>query len=133
MRKWTMTAGLLFCAAASVYSSQAVGAKEPKSAKPNAPGLPNDVKVLEDPAAAAPAPGGDPFAANPSGATGDPSTQPSTQPTDALPTEVSPSNGGPAAPLQMNSDGTFSLNIVNGADLVEQLRVIGFQAQMSVI
>jgi type IV pilus assembly protein PilQ len=126
-----MTAGLLFCAAASVYSSQAVGAKEPRSAKPTGPGQPNDVKVLEDPTSAATAgnEAGDPFAPT----AGDPSTQPSTQPGDVTPTEVMPSNGGPAAPLQMNSDGTFSLNIVNGADLVEQLRVIGFQAQMSVI
>ena len=126
MRKWTMTAGLLFCAAASVYSSQAVGAKQPRAAKANGEAQPNQVNVLDGATATT---AGDPFAAT----TGDPSTQPATQPNDAAPTEVMPSNGGPAAPLQMNSDGTFSLNIVNGADLVEQLRVIGFQAQMSVI
>ncbi len=114
MRKWTMTAGLLFCAAASVYSNQAIGAKGPRTAKPADKAQPTDVKLIEEQV--------DPFA------TGDPSTQPTSQPT-----EVTPSSGGPAAPLQVNSDGTFSLNIVNGADLVEQLRVIGFQAQMSII
>ena len=128
MRKWTMTAGLLFCAAASVYSSQAIGAKQPNSAKPAGQATPpNGVTVLDESAPAT----GDPFAPNATPSTS-PSTQPSTQPTAEL-TEVVPSNGGPAAPLMMNSDGTFSLNIVNGADLVEQLRVIGFQAQMSII
>ena len=35
--------------------------------------------------------------------------------------------------MQSNVDGTFSLNITNGADLGETLRVIGFQAQKSVL
>ena len=121
MRKWTMTAGLLFCAAASVYSSQAIGAKQSNSARPAGQATPpNGVTVLDDA-------GADPFAP-----TTAPATQPSTQPAGEV-TEIVPSGGGPVAPLMMNSDGTFSLNIVNGADLVEQLRVIGFQAQMSVI
>jgi type IV pilus assembly protein PilQ len=37
-----------------------------------------------------------------------------------------------AAPLP-NADGTFTLNITQGADIVEQLRVIAFQAQKSII
>jgi type IV pilus assembly protein PilQ len=111
MRKWTTTAGLLFCAAASVYTSQAIAGRPAKSAKPADQNLPTDVKVLEESV--------DPFA---------PTTSPTSQPSDST-----AQAGGPAAPLHMNEDGTFSLNIVSGADLVEQLRVIGFQAQMSVI
>jgi len=112
MRKWTKTACLLFCAAASVYSDQAIGAKPGRPAKTPDKSQSSDVKVLEDNV--------DPFA-----------TEPTTAPT----TEPSALNvpSGPVAPLQMNADGTFSLNIVSGADLVEQLRVIGFQAQKSIL
>jgi len=49
---------------------------------------------------------------------------------------AAPAAAQPAAPpadLKMNPDGTFSLNIAAGADVVEQLRVIGFKAQMSII
>src|SRR5262245_7490949 len=105
MRKWYTTAGLLFMAVASVYSDRASGAKPGKPAKGPDKNQPTDVKILEETT--------DPFA------TSDPTTAPSTI------TEVSPSGGTPAQ-LQMNTDGTFSLNIVSGADLVEQLRVIGF-------
>jgi hypothetical protein len=38
-----------------------------------------------------------------------------------------------APAMQSNVDGTFSLNITSGADLGETLRVIGFQAQKSVL
>ena len=96
MRKWTTTAGLLFCAAASVYTSQAIAGRPAKSAKPADQNLPTDVKVLEESV--------DPFA---------PTTSPTSQPSDST-----AQAGGPAAPLHMNEDGTFSLNIVSGADLV---------------
>lgn len=114
MRKWTMTAGLLFSAAAAVYSSQASGANPAKPTRSATGGAaPTDVTLLEETV--------DPFG---------PSEQPSTQPVQDLlldPAEAPPSQ------LMMNSDGTFSLNIVSGASVVEQLRVIGFQAQMSII
>ncbi|HVT88416.1 MAG TPA: secretin N-terminal domain-containing protein [Tepidisphaeraceae bacterium] len=92
-------------AATSVYSDRAI------AAKPARPGdsqdkSTTDVKVLDE---------ADPFASSPT-------TSPAT-------TEVK----SPAAPVQLNPDGTFSLNITAGADIVEQLRVIGFQAQTSII
>ena len=36
-------------------------------------------------------------------------------------------------PVQSNPDGTFSLNITKDADIIETLRMIGFQAQKSII
>src|SRR5262245_2020194 len=113
MRKWTMTAGLLFSAAAAVYSSQAIGANPAKATKSNDKNnVATDVKLLEETA--------DPFV----------SSTPSSQPSD----QASAQGGtSPPAQMQMNADGTFSLNIVSGADIVEQLRVIGFQAQTSII
>ncbi|HEY7088526.1 MAG TPA: hypothetical protein VH518_10585 [Tepidisphaeraceae bacterium] len=130
MKKWTKTAGLIFMAAASVYADRAIAAKPGKPA--NTKAAPTDVKVLEetDPFATPPASTGSATAA---GATG--STQTSVSPLGAPTTEPStqPSKGGPASPAQLNADGTFSLNITAGADIVEQLRVIGFQAQASII
>ncbi len=112
MRKWTMTAGLLFSAAAAVYSSQAIGANPAKATKSKDKQAATDVRLLDESA--------DPFV----------SSAPSSQPSDSTPTVGSTA---PPAQMQMNSDGTFSLNIVSGADIVEQLRVIGFQAQTSII
>jgi type IV pilus assembly protein PilQ len=119
MRKWTTTAGLLFWAAAAVYTDQAIGAKPGKPAK-SAPekSTATDVKILDETT--------DPFSST------DPTTAPSTQPASANNANGG-STGGAGSQLQMNSDGTFSLNIVGGADLVEQLRVIGFQAQKSIL
>jgi type IV pilus assembly protein PilQ len=117
MRKWTMTAGLLFSAAAAVYSSQAIGANPAKATKPGSKEAPTDVKVLEGNL--------DPFAPT------KPTTAPSSQPTAAWTT--ADTSTAPPAQMHLNTDGSFSLNIVSGADIVEQLRVIGFQAQMSII
>jgi type IV pilus assembly protein PilQ len=136
MRKWTKATGLIFLAAASVYSGQVVGAAPGKSARPNpkAPEPKNtDVKLLEDQF--------DPFAG-----TG-PTTQPAERASSATSaaaaggvtgssvsnTSGSASSSGNVPAMQTNADGTFSLNITNGADLVETLRVIGFQAQKSVL
>ena len=119
MRKWTTTAGLLFMAVASVYSDQASGAKPGKPAKPSDKNQPTDVKLLDETTT-------DPFA------TSDPTTQPAGVPQLVNTNGGTSSSSGPAQ-LLMNSDGTFSLNIVSGADLVEQLRVIGFQAQKSIL
>lgn len=110
MKKWIKTAGLIFLAAASVYSDRAIAAKPAKPA--NATDKPTtDVKVLEE---------ADPFA----------SPGPTTEPTAVTTTTDAKA---PAAPVLVNPDGTFSLNITAGADIVEQLRVIGFQSQMSII
>jgi type IV pilus assembly protein PilQ len=102
-------AGLIFLAAMSVYSDQAIAVTSAKSANSNDKPTATDVKLIDDPFA---------------------TSQPST--TDSSSSNES-TKGGPVAPLQMNADGTFSLNITAGADVVEQLRVIGFQAQMSII
>lgn len=109
MNKWTKTAGLIFMAAASVYSDRAIAAKPAKPGSPADKAPATDVKLLEET---------DPFA-----------SAPTTAPINVTSSE----NKAPVAPLQLNPDGTFSLNITAGADIVEQLRVIGFQAQSSII
>ena len=49
MRTWTKASGLIFLAAASVYSGRAIGATPAKSAKPTGTENKNiDVKLLED-------------------------------------------------------------------------------------
>ncbi|CAN5695037.1 hypothetical protein BH09PLA1_BH09PLA1_30650 [soil metagenome] len=113
MRKSTKAIAVLFLAAASVYSGQVIGAPGAKSGK-QAEQKNTDVKLLEDQQ--------DPFAG----------AGPSTRPADS----ATPTNNLSQVALpqmQSNVDGTFSLNITNGADLGETLRVIGFQAQKSVL
>jgi type IV pilus assembly protein PilQ len=101
-------------AAASVYADRAIAAKPGKAAVAKDAATPTDVKLLEET---------DPFAAPPT-------TAPTSQPAgDAAIT----ASKAPVAPALPNTDGTFSLNITAGADIVEQLRVIGFQAQTSII
>lgn len=106
MRKWTRTAGLLFLASASVYANQVFGGKPGNQANP--PGR-TGVTVLEENL--------DPFVQTVA---------------DEAVVESAPTPK-PVGAMHSHEDGTFSLNIVNGADLVEQLRVIGFQAQRSII
>jgi type IV pilus assembly protein PilQ len=97
MRKWTRTAGLLFCAAASVYNGPAAFAVE--EIQQSSADSPATVKLIGDtPADAAPA------------------TQPSAG------TKVS-----------MNDAGTFSIQINNDISVVEVLRMISNQAQVSII
>jgi type IV pilus assembly protein PilQ len=97
-------------AAASVYSDRAIAAKPAKPGTSADKTPSTDVKLLDET---------DPFA-----------TAPTTAPAAA---SASGEAKAPAAPVQLNPDGTFSLNITAGADIVEQLRVIGFQAQSSII
>src|SRR4051812_43321798 len=105
MNKWTKTTGLIFLAAASVYSDRAIAAKPAKPGTTGDKSASTDVKLLDET---------DPFAS------AGPATAPSAAPTSG-------DKQAPIAPLQLNPDGTFSLNITAGADIVEQLRVIGFQ------
>jgi type IV pilus assembly protein PilQ len=122
MRKWTKASGLIFLAAASVYCGEVIGAAPANKGKTANTAKNTDVKLLEDQQ--------DPFATG-AGPTTNPSGGSSTQPTTNAAT---PSGGGAVLPaMSSNADGSFSLNITNGADLVETLRVIGFQAQKSVI
>ncbi|HEY1628552.1 MAG TPA: hypothetical protein VGF52_01765 [Tepidisphaeraceae bacterium] len=93
----------------SVYSDQAIAVTSVKTANSNDKPTATDVKLIDDPFA---------------------TTQPATSDSSS---SAESTKSGPVAPLQMNADGTFSLNITAGADVVEQLRVIGFQAQMSII
>jgi type IV pilus assembly protein PilQ len=102
MRKWTRSAGLLFCAVASVYNGSAAFAVE--AALRSAPDSPPSVKLISD------TPVGDSA----------PSTQPSSQ--TVAGTKVS-----------MNEGGTFSIQINTDISLVEVLRMIGNQAQISII
>ncbi|MBV8779988.1 MAG: type II secretion system protein GspD [Phycisphaerae bacterium] len=72
-------------------------------------------------------------AANPSDSADHPESA-SANPIRVLATDYA----APAAPttapgMRSNSDGTFTLNITRDADLVETLRMIGYQAQKSII
>src|SRR3954471_13138945 len=102
MSKTTKALGLIFLAAASVYSSQVIGAAPAKPGKPNdsKESKSTDVKLLEDPV--------DPT--NVAAAGGAPTSQPSEGPA------TQPSGQMIAPAMQTNADGTFSLNITNGAD-----------------
>lgn len=125
MRSWTKASGLIFLAAASVYSGQVIGATPAKSAKQPADNKNTDVKLLEDQA--------DPFASAPTTKPADATTA-STATTTSKAVSITPSSPSAVLPaMNANPDGTFSLNITNGADLVETLRVIGFQAQKSIL
>jgi type II secretory pathway component GspD/PulD (secretin) len=114
MRKSTKAIAVLFLAAASVYSGEVIGAAPAKSGS-KFEQKNTDVKLLEDQQ--------DPFAG------AGPATQPTSQPSE----QASANSPLGSTSMQSNVDGTFSLNITNGADLGETLRVIGFQAHKSVL
>jgi type IV pilus assembly protein PilQ len=103
MRKWTKTAGLLFCAISSVYYGSATIAGQASPAVSNGG---SNVKVLGDLAA---------------------DVSPAAQPTDDT---TAPST---APKVTLNSAGAFSIQISNDTNLVELLRLIGSQAQISII
>jgi type IV pilus assembly protein PilQ len=110
-------AGAIICASLlSVYFAYAIAAKaaRPVSAPDSKPS-PNEVKVLDEPA----------------DLDGDATTRPTTAPAAG----ADAPQGLPLSPnaMQVNPDGTFTLNITKDADLVETLRVIGFQSQKSVV
>jgi len=107
--------GPIFAAVVSVYLAQALVARAASPANINdGKATPADVKVLDEPT--------DLF--NDGGAATRPTTQPDAQ-----------NQGQPVSPnaMQVNPDGTFTLNITRDADLVETLRLIGFQEQKSII
>jgi len=110
MRNWAKISTVLVMAAASVYSAGA-GAANPAASngQSDSPAAPanisaDDIKVVDGAT--------DPFA----------SPGPTTRPLNA----ASPS-------IQPNPDGTFSLNITKDADILDTLRVVGFQAQKSIL
>jgi type IV pilus assembly protein PilQ len=105
MRKNLTLAGLLFMAASSVYSAGAGPANSASYAgkSDSSAAAPADIKLLD---AAAPM--------NASGIA--PATRPSS-----------------ASSIQPNSDGTFSLTITRDADILDTLRLIGFQEQKSIL
>ena len=161
MRKWTKTAGLLFLAAASVYTSRAIVAasagqaslpvttdtahvsfaantSSAKSARTAerfiaAPGEATEVKLLDEAT--------DPFAA---GATTKPAANgaaagASTQPADGqvavsdAPTSQ-PSEGRSVSSSEVSVSDTGTVEIhVNDANLVEVLRMLSLQSQKNII
>jgi type IV pilus assembly protein PilQ len=105
MRKWKRLSAAFFIAASSVYS---VGAS----------------------------------AANPAGQTDQPASNASTGDIKVVDTgtdlltlsqPVSKPRSSSAGSLQQNADGTFTLTITHDADIVQTLRLIGAQAQKSII
>ena len=152
MGKWTKTAGLLFLAAASVYSSQliteaaekrAVSAKQQSVVVADAPqaaakppvafyAAPDsgstDVKVLEDST--------DPFATSDAPATA-PTGEAATASTDEGVTEApatQPSEGRSvsSSEVSVNDAGTVEIH-VNDANLVEVLRMLSLQSQKNIV
>jgi type IV pilus assembly protein PilQ len=105
MRKWAKISTALVMAAVSVYSGGA-GPANPADSNGHADSsaAAANIKVLDGTA--------DPFAAN------SPTTKPYT-------------NG--ASSVQPNADGTFTLSITRDADILDTLRVVGFQAQKSIL
>jgi type IV pilus assembly protein PilQ len=113
MRKWTKSAGLLFLAVSSVYFGQATGAKAEDQAKSDDPAalstiaaapVENSAQVLPDSA--------------------------STQPSDII---AAAPQSGTTPKVTINDSGTFSIQINNGTNLIELLRMIGSQAQISIV
>lgn len=149
MRKWTKTAGLIFLAAASVYSSQVIVGAVEDGVKPAAtaqvvalqpsaavdapelliaaPGDNTDATLLEEAPASTTT---DPFAApttSPSGealAIADDAAAPTSQPSEGR--SVSSSE------VSMNDAGTVEIH-VNDANLVEVLRMLSLQSQKNII
>jgi type IV pilus assembly protein PilQ len=105
MRKWAKISTALVMAAVSVYSGGAGPANPADSnGQADSSAAAANIKVLDGTA--------DPFAAN------SPTTKPYT-------------NG--ASSVQPNADGTFTLSITRDADILDTLRVVGFQAQKSIL
>ncbi|HEY1922221.1 MAG TPA: hypothetical protein VGG44_05605 [Tepidisphaeraceae bacterium] len=105
MRKWTRSAGLIFCAVASVYNGPAAFAVE--EVLRSSADSPATVKLISD---------------TPTDSHAD--TTPATQPS---------SQTASGAKVSMNDAGTFSIQINTDISLVEVLRMIGNQAQVSII
>jgi type IV pilus assembly protein PilQ len=115
MRNWTRTTGLLFLAAASVYSDPAIRVEVANAASPASSANPGetDVRLIEDTTAVA-NDATDPFAA----------TAPTTVP--AAPSSVSSSE------VNLTDDGTVEIH-VNEANLVEVLRMLSLQSQKNIV
>ena len=110
MRKWTKTAGLLFWAAASVYSNQVSHANTGESAKsPTQPDATGSINVLEQPT--------------------DPFTEVLPQPAEAAP---SAGTSVKASEVAIDESGIVEIH-VNDANLVEVLRMLSLQSQKNII
>ena len=156
MRKWTKTAGLLFLAAASVYSSRViVAASEGEATSPvtsdtanvafaaaakaapahaerllAAPADATEVKLLDEAT--------DPFAAG-AGATTQPTAGATTQPVDGAVAVGDAPTSQPSEGLSVSSSevsvsdsGTVEIH-VNDANLVEVLRMLSLQSQKNIV
>src|SRR5271170_1446378 len=95
MRRWTRSAGLLFCAVAAVYNGPAAYSAQEVQISPSNPAT--TVKVIGD--------------------------------GDAAPA----ADSSPAARIAVSDTGTFSIQINGDISLVQVLRMIGNQAQLSIV
>ena len=110
MRKWTKVTGLLFWAAASVYSDQVLYANPEKAANPSPAATPENVKFLEETST-------DPFANSP-----------------VVPQAEQPAEGRSVSASEVSIDETGTVEIhVNDASLVEVLRMLSLQSQKNII
>jgi type IV pilus secretin PilQ/predicted competence protein len=95
MRKWTRSAGLLFCAVAAVYNGPAAYSAQDVQINSSDPGA--NVKLI-----------------------GDGDSSPAIEPS-------------PAARIAATGGGTFSIQINGDISIVQVLRMIGNQAQLSIV
>jgi len=148
MRKWTKTAGLLFLAAASVYSYRVIEAAAGSKESPQAVAIAAEVAAspVSDTLVGAPAEGNtdvklledttDPFA---SGSTTQPSaadgaaasTQPAADSTAAA-TQPSEGRSVSSSEVSVSDAGTVEIH-VNDANLVEVLRMLSLQSQKNIV
>jgi type IV pilus assembly protein PilQ len=156
MCKFTRTAGIIFLAASSVYSGPAALAESATSARIaraqapsgvlNAASTSSTADALKAAAAAASdsakAADTDPFAAatNPSSNSSKTDSSSASSSDDKKSSDVTPvadtdkpAPAGPPPKVTMTDVGTFSIQINNDISLVEVLRMIASQAQISVI
>src|SRR5262245_30873091 len=137
MRKWTKTAGLLFLAAASVYSYRVIGAAAGTEADESVPAIVAAEQVaIAEPLMAAPGDAAtdvklidestDPFAAPA------PTSQPAA--TEGAAPTSQPSEGRSVSSSEVSVSDTGTVEIhVNDANLVEVLRMLSLQSQRNII
>ncbi len=146
MGKWTKTAGLIFLAASSVYSTRAiVAATENRATVAAAPAatnahatkapVSNDMRLIgagdtESPTVTAVDSKSDPFAAEPTSA---PTTNPAAEPPIESAESAKPEGQSVSgSEVKVSDVGTVEIH-VNDANLVEVLRMLSLQSQKNIV